>query len=566
MTGKSDPSIYDDRTTIGSSDELDEYGVWVKSDNQDPSDSLPDLDTPLSNNLDLPDFNDIQDDFLPDISENSGIDNDSGLDLPEFDDDLDLPKLDETSDLETPLGGDELDLENFDEITNFDDISTDMDSDLPDFDGFGAENTIDGLEESNKLEFEEVSDDKDLPEGQAPIAIDKDGFTEISMDDFLGSVVIEEASELPGGIDIGNLDSSIQDFIPAELDEENAQYSEAKPNMGMNADLSTILLQKIADELSSIKKEISSLKTELSAVRGAGQQKGSESSDNSGFFDEEDDEKISLTGDELDNILHTANFTEESGTDIGIDSSFPANEDSQAIAFEDDIGELNGAIPIEDEVKNYTNDDFDITLDLTPDTETASIDMDQLWEDGISPITEAPEDVSYLEEDPLAFEDETVNTDIDFSEAAIDEPDLSVGITENPVSEPAINDISIDMEMEDVSFGSPSIPDGSDDFVFETEEATIEIPGEIPEEIPSEQGINDAFEDVSISDFEDSDFDDSILEDTDEIPTNLKQELKTILSYMDQLLESLPEDKIEEFAKSEYFDTYKKLFEELGLA
>jgi hypothetical protein len=34
---------------------------------------------------------------------------------------------------------------------------------------------------------------------------------------------------------------------------------------------------------------------------------------------------------------------------------------------------------------------------------------------------------------------------------------------------------------------------------------------------------------------------------------------------MDQLLESLPEDKIEEFAKSEYFDTYKKLFEELGL-
>jgi hypothetical protein len=37
------------------------------------------------------------------------------------------------------------------------------------------------------------------------------------------------------------------------------------------------------------------------------------------------------------------------------------------------------------------------------------------------------------------------------------------------------------------------------------------------------------------------------------------------LSYMDQLLESLPEDKIEEFAKSQYFDSYKKLFKELGL-
>ena len=35
---------------------------------------------------------------------------------------------------------------------------------------------------------------------------------------------------------------------------------------------------------------------------------------------------------------------------------------------------------------------------------------------------------------------------------------------------------------------------------------------------------------------------------------------------MDQLLENLPEEKIAEFAQSEQFDTYKKLFKELGLA
>jgi hypothetical protein len=34
---------------------------------------------------------------------------------------------------------------------------------------------------------------------------------------------------------------------------------------------------------------------------------------------------------------------------------------------------------------------------------------------------------------------------------------------------------------------------------------------------------------------------------------------------MDRLLDSLPEEKIAEFAKSEYFDSYKKLFKELGL-
>ncbi|MDR2448061.1 MAG: hypothetical protein LBD58_12370, partial [Treponema sp.] len=49
------------------------------------------------------------------------------------------------------------------------------------------------------------------------------------------------------------------------------------------------------------------------------------------------------------------------------------------------------------------------------------------------------------------------------------------------------------------------------------------------------------------------------------IPSTIQQELKTVLSYMDQLLESLPEEKIEEFAASKYFDTYKKLFSELGL-
>ena len=50
------------------------------------------------------------------------------------------------------------------------------------------------------------------------------------------------------------------------------------------------------------------------------------------------------------------------------------------------------------------------------------------------------------------------------------------------------------------------------------------------------------------------------------IPEDMKQEIKSVLSYMDQLLESLPEDKIEEFARSEQFATYKKLFNELGLS
>ena len=49
------------------------------------------------------------------------------------------------------------------------------------------------------------------------------------------------------------------------------------------------------------------------------------------------------------------------------------------------------------------------------------------------------------------------------------------------------------------------------------------------------------------------------------VSSSLREEIKSVLKYMDQLLESLPEDKIQEFAQSEHFDVYRKLFEELGL-
>jgi len=52
---------------------------------------------------------------------------------------------------------------------------------------------------------------------------------------------------------------------------------------------------------------------------------------------------------------------------------------------------------------------------------------------------------------------------------------------------------------------------------------------------------------------------------TEELSDDLKTEIKSVLSYFDQLLEALPEEKIKEFAQSEYFVRYKRLFEELGL-
>ena len=46
---------------------------------------------------------------------------------------------------------------------------------------------------------------------------------------------------------------------------------------------------------------------------------------------------------------------------------------------------------------------------------------------------------------------------------------------------------------------------------------------------------------------------------------SLKKDLRNVLGVIDELLDALPEKKIREFAKSEHFAVYKKLFEDLGL-
>jgi hypothetical protein len=538
MAGKKDPSIYDDRTTIGSSDELDEYGVWVKSEPQDLSSTLPEIE-------DLPD-----------------------MESPDSTEDLDLP-------------------------------------DFSDFDPAGSDTALEDISlEDTPLEFEEIPENSDLPEGLEPAPIDQDGFTEVSMNDFLDS---ESSLGSLNSIDFGDLDSTVAEMEP-ENPPPKADVPSGITDSSGGADLSNQLLMKIADELSSIKRELSSLKSELALVRSDAGKTESADAKGGGFFDEEDDEKIALTGDELDNILNTANFTEESGSgeavndDLSLDGD---SSDSTDTGFDEvDLSELDGAVKVEDELKNL-NDDLDVSLDLSsdfPDFDEESPELDSLREEGALPITPAPEDTSYLEEDLLA-EDISAGEQgeqIDLSEAVIDEPDLSSHITENPVSEPAIDNISIDMEMEEQSVSEAS--GGSEDFVFETEE-TMEIPVSedpliddstppvedsgfgfneepwVPPEEPEPAAAESSAAPETVDDFSDISFDipgeDTPLpasvpagteaESDDGIPSNLKQELKTVLSYMDQLLESLPEDKIEEFAKSEYFDTYKKLFEELGL-
>lgn len=92
------------------------------------------------------------------------------------------------------------------------------------------------------------------------------------------------------------------------------------------------------------------------------------------------------------------------------------------------------------------------------------------------------------------------------------------------------------------TFGEES---GSD---FTTPESSVSIEDAIEIENP---------EDNSLTQIEET--------NDNELSKDIKNDVKSVLLYMDKLLESLPDEKIREFAASEQFETYKKLFDKLGL-
>ncbi|MBP5446577.1 MAG: hypothetical protein J6X95_00520, partial [Treponema sp.] len=157
--------------------------------------------------------------------------------------------------------------------------------------------------------------------------------------------------------------------------------------------------------------------------------------------------------------------------------------------------------------------------------------------------------------------------------AAFEEADATESdITDSALAEKEAYESSKSMEEEF------SLDIGSEDEEPVPETLDESLLRDAPEQEPS---TDDTFIDESI--FDDNASEDTTVAETSvEVPAasaaaaatsdktvitkDLKSEIVSVLSYMDQLLENLPEDKITEFAKSEHFVTYKKLFDELGLS
>ena len=376
------------------------------------------------------------------------------------------------------------------------------------------------------------------------------------------------------------------------------------------------ILHKIENELLSIRDELCNLKEELSELRIPVKKDNQE-----GLFPDDNDEAIALTGDELENILNTADITEETGeaTEIPseeIDHDVSKASKPQFVSSTEDIfpeATVKGTEGISlDEAPAPENEsalDEEIPLDELPAPENESALDEEIPLDELP----APENESALDEEisldetPAPENMLSLDEEISLDEASAPEGMLSldeeISLDETPAPEGMLSldeEISLDEASapegmlsldEEISLDEASAPEGMlsldeeisldeasapENMLSLDEEISLDealTPGEL-DESASEEEFNALDEQIDLEQLSDVILEEKVETSTSVppeepensfIPEVMKKEVISVLSYMDKLLEDLPAKKIEEFAQSEHFATYKKLFADLGL-
>ena len=347
-----------------------------------------------------------------------------------------------------------------------------------------------------------------------------------------------------------------------------------------------------------------------------------------GFFNsDEEDDTIALSGDELSNIVSNADFTEETAepdtqydesteetvteeqpeqelpedfsADFSNDTPFGGIEDTVIPDEEPDTGlsmdineeileepnlddiETNADIPEEIEIPKV--DDIAETQDEEPDLDDILVESSSTdFMDSVTDSTNMQPDIEITEpvEPELAEEEAAITKE----EADDITSEYSADTAEN--TEPVLDeDAALELPEESSSDAENTDEESTDDIFNETaiedaQHTQDAMMNDIMNEAPSvdnalsEENVDYLSKDNTVLSDDEAAVAESEPEpsaeteqtDTSDLPSDIKEDVKSVLLYMDQLLENLPEDKIMEFAKSEQFTTYKKLFNELGLS
>jgi hypothetical protein len=378
-------------------------------------------------------------------------------------------------------------------------------------------------------------------------------------------------------------------------------------------------LRSIRSDLAALKQELADLRRPAPASRATGASAETATGAKPAFFEEEDDDTIALTGDELDNILNTADITEEA-------AEVPAPE-TELADLADDGSAADGPAPLDVDILPYEEPapaaaprlaaGTDVTVEepIEELEEVADLDLEITGDAPVELVLEdagsapaAADGLPSLDLEPIP-EIETVGEadleELPADEDTVSDADLIADLEEVPAidAEPAPFD-EVDLK----TLGDA--PDTGHEAILSTDDLAAadlaELEAVAEEPVPAgEAGIEIEFEQAAAAetplDLEEIEALESVEELEEATPVEstvgepapaeaapapasrparpsapatpsmvmnegLKNDLRNVLGVIDELLDALPEKKIREFAKSEHFAVYKKLFDDLGLS
>ena len=390
----------------------------------------------------------------------------------------------------------------------------------------------------------------------------------------------------------------------------------------MNEKSNEILLT-IAAELSSIKQELANLKFGMVPAGAAPSEQSAEDIPPSSVPDETanaaaqpapeepaeaEAETVKNTGEVQDfrdiEISHITNIDEDDDTAYLSGAGEEADLDNVAIEDEPDLEilDLDKEKLEEPELSDFSVEIGDIGISGTEFTESAEEPADGQFfaepqtETETASVAGTETGLPAAENDngdipELSLVDETeagTFEDLDFrpmEDSMEDQPEAEPVMEIPDIQTPEIPEEIFAQQEEEPAAAISGIPDsaGQEDEPEIPEELSAAYPAasgdgnaaaEIPEteteggnppvqpaaEIKPEAAVQNTEGEISGGEAKDAEA------KTETLPSDLKEEIKSVLSYMDQLLENLPEEKIEEFARSKHFEVYKKLFEDLGIS
>ena len=214
-----------------------------------------------------------------------------------------------------------------------------------------------------------------------------------------------------------------------------------------------------------------------------------------------------------------------------------------------------------------TDDDIPTVEKLLENQDTASIlesdkeafERDQMTEQDEVSVEEIQAETQPEQENLEDDFIELANSDILDQEPVIEETAVDIDTEQDNLQEDSVNETvfdtfeNISSEPEQNSF-SVDFDDSLTEQIIEEPELTEQNEPEIqPEVLENELDTKEKTDTVET------------VQTQKPLSQDLMQDVKSLLVYMDQLLEDLPEEKIEEFANSDKFVLFKNVFEKLGL-